>query len=95
METTDHVLFAGFAVWLIQLLKAKGWVSRVSTLAQRLGAALAAAASAAGLTITYAANGEGTLTIAGITFATVASFLWLAAKQLVLQEVIYRGAVKD
>ncbi|MGE0363071.1 MAG: hypothetical protein AB7R67_20325 [Vicinamibacterales bacterium] len=68
-----------------------GWVNQGTVLIARALSFVGAAATVAGLTWTYTDN---VLTVANLTAWTALLFAWEVAKQLGLQEVIYRGAIK-
>jgi len=92
----DQATLSTLAVWLIQKVKGATWfpfIQEGAKVAVRSFAALVASASAAGILIT--ANWSGSehtfqLAVAGLTASNVATFLWMALRGFVEQELIRR-----
>ena len=86
---------SGIAVWLIQKIKAAKWLPFITDETNgfnRTLAALLATLSTVGIVFTY--DPAGALTITGLTLANGVMLAWKVAGSLVMQEIIYRGAVK-
>jgi hypothetical protein len=84
------------AVWIIQKLKAAGWLKFINDDTGKLNrflSALAAAAVTAGITVHYDPTG-GALTVAGLTLANSMSFLATLLSQGAIQEVLYQVGFK-
>lgn len=94
----DSIAVNVLTVWAIQKLKLTGrvqWISEATPRVTQFVSVAAAAVTAAGMSITWdMSTGTGTLTIAGITVGSVATFLWLTAKNLGFQHVIYQIAFR-
>jgi hypothetical protein len=95
-EIVSSVTASAMAVAVIQWLKNTKWVPFInqysSTLNRVLGWAIAAI-SAAGLHYNYE-SATGTLTLTGLTAATLTHSLWETTKSYALQWLIYKGIVK-
>jgi hypothetical protein len=83
-------------VWVIQKLKAAGWLPFINDTTDGLNrflSALSAAAVTAGITIHYDPTG-GVLTMAGLTLANGMSFLLTLLSQGAIQEAFYKTVFK-
>ncbi len=84
-------------VWIIQKMKAAGWLKFINDDTGKLNrflSALAAAAVTAGITVHYDPTG-GALTVAGLTLANSLSFLATLLSQGAIQEVLYQVGFKS
>lgn len=94
----DSIAIAVLASYLTQILKtskARGlqWIARDNPAAVRLVSFLFAALTAAGISMTWTPE-TGTLTIVGLTAQGIATFIWTTAKQLLLQDAVFRTALR-
>lgn len=88
---------AGLAVYVIQWLKNNpklSWISSSTDRLNRVLSALLAALATVGIRISFDAV-SGVLTVSGLELGTILSLLWNWVIQLILQEILYKGAVKD
>jgi hypothetical protein len=87
---------AGVAVYIIEWLKAQPrlkWITASTDRLNRLLSALLAALATVGIQTQFD-PASGTLTITGLSLASILSLLWSWLVQFVLQELVYKGAVK-
>lgn len=87
---------AGISVYIIQWLKNAAKipvVTQSSDKVNRILSALLAAVAVVGIQVQFDQAG-GVLTITGLTLASVVTLGWNWIVQIVLQEVVYKGAVK-
>ena len=92
-ELTAHLTTGATVVYVLQWLKASGWVPWITADTKRLNrilSALLAAAMAVGINWTYDPTG-GTLVITGLTWWAIigSGYEWL--KQFALQQLLYDG----
>lgn len=95
---SDSVAWNIISVWLIQKLKLSpsfSWISETTPWISRLLSGFAATLTTAGMSVSWQmVGGSGTLTISGITYASVAMFVWICVKNYGFQHVIYQAAFK-
>jgi len=87
---------AGISVYLIQWLKNTTklpWINDATNQLNRWLSAFLAALAVVGIHVEFDQT-VGILTVTGLTIAAVVPLAWNFITQFVLQEVIYRGAVK-
>lgn len=72
-------------------IQALAWVDHGTVRVTRLLSLLGAAATTAGLLVSYQGT---TLTVENLTISTAGLFVWEVAKQFGLQELAYRAAVR-
>lgn len=87
---------AGVAVWLIQWLKSTKlapFIHEGTDKLNRVLSALIAALATVGIHVEFDQTG-GVLTVTGLTLSAALPLVWSYLQQLVMQEVIYRSAVK-
>lgn len=98
-ELISQVTASGIVVWLLQHLKQSGWapwITQSTDNLNRIVAVVLATATTAGIAIASAWDGGTlTLTISGLTVSNILTFVWKIANGVVMQEIIYRGAVKE
>lgn len=72
------------------------WITVSGGVAARVLNIIAATAASVGINIAWEGSiwSGGTLTAAGVSLGALVALVWEIAKQLGLQEVIYRGAIK-
>ena len=96
----DAVAINVVAAWLIQTLKTSklkglGWITDKTPATTRLLSVLAAALTAAGMAVDWTATGATyTLTITGISVASLLTFTWNVIKNYAFQTVAYKVAFK-
>jgi hypothetical protein len=95
-ELTAHLTTGAVVVYVIEWLKASGWVPWIradSTTLNRLVSAVTAAAVAFGINWTYTPD-TGTLVVQGLTLSSLALTFWEWLKQYVVQQLVYDGVVQ-
>ncbi len=93
-EILAHLTSAGLVVYGIERLKALPalrWISQDTTRLNAWLNIIAAAAVSFGINYQYDPT-SGTLTITGLTLASITSSAYELAKQWVAQQIIYDGA---
>lgn len=88
-------IVSAISVWLIQKLKAwrkLPWINENSKLASRIVSGFMALLSAAGITASFN-HDLGTLTVTGLTLATIGAGLWKWTESFVVNELLYQTAV--
>ena len=87
---------AGLAVFLIEWLKSHPslkWITATTDRLNRFLSALLAALATVGIAAQFDAQ-QGVLVISGLQLSSILTLLWNFVIQWVLQETIYKGAVK-
>jgi len=91
----DSVVIAILASFVLQWAKESKlrFLRTISPETARFFSAVLATFAAAGISLSYSPS-AGSLTIEGLTVSGIASFLWLTAKQFVMQDVAFRLGIK-
>ena len=96
-QVLSQVVVAWLVTQVVQWLKrASGlpWITaKTDTLNKLVGVVLAFFASL-GIMFTFDPE-AGTLIVSGLTVGTIVTGIWTWVQQVVLQQIIYRGAVKE
>ena len=96
-QVISQVVAAWIVTQLVQMLKKWRdipWMTaRTDSINRVVGAVMAFFASV-GIAFSFDAE-AGTLLITGLTWGTVVTIFWTWVQQVVLQQIVYRGAVKE